>query len=346
MKTWVLTCRHTRHNAKHISQHPHCFARTRPLDLCLLRLLTQRLRPLLGGWFINFARWILHNPHYKFQIPLFEMSKLAVDILLLANSSQSQSYSQVSNTFFRNFKIGAFCFLQGWDRSPKAHCNTSVAPQCVAGSQLLAALWMNQSDTLGWTQASRYWCKGHHVPLQLKICSSKPRCSILIWFSSPVGDAWCIQCTPGPTKTWLPCAVFPIPISTPAKSNVAGRWHPGRATEEGQGLFDRSNGVGKGNMLPLFVEASRPRISEACFPCLNSCVVHIQVFAKDCYQFLHVSPLLQSYQILLHVARSAKLHVLSTCVLSRKKTRISMSQGILHRTRCLGPQLLIFIICF
>lgn len=128
---------------------------------------------------------------------------------------------------------------------------------------------------------------------------------------------------------------FPSLISTDQPSQTSQEDEgpeqpPKKARARSTGVM----GLGRETCCLFFVEAPRPRISEACFPCLNSCVLHIQVVAKN------VSPVLQSYRILLHVARRAKLHVLNTCVLSRKKTRISMSHRILHRTRCLGPQLL------
>ena len=106
---------------------------------------------------------------------------------------------------------------------------------------------------------------------------------------------------------------FPSLISTDQPSQTSQEDEgpeqpPNKARARSTGVM----GLGRETCCLFFVEAPRPRISEACFPCLNSCVLHIQVVAKN------VSPVLQSYRILLHVARRAKLHVLNTCVRERR----------------------------
>ena len=109
-----------------------------------------------SGHFGSCKFFTIPNHHHKFQILPFEMSKLAV-------------------WHFGSCKAGTAPRKR--TATPVWHPSACQAVNC----QFLVALWMNKCDTLGWSQASRYRCKGHRVPLQIKICSSKPKCSILIY---------------------------------------------------------------------------------------------------------------------------------------------------------------------
>ena len=170
----------------------------------------------------------------------------------------------------------------------------------------------------------------------IKISSSKPRCSILIEYSRTRRHL--VHRMNPRTNKKLDLVVLPCPSLFPHQPSQPLQEHDGpeQPPKKARARFTGEMGLGK-ERVACFVEAPRPRISEACFPYLNSCFCTL----KSSQRIISVSLVSQSYRSPAYVARSAKLHVLNTCVLSRRKTRISMSQRILHRTRCLGPQLLI-----